>query len=79
MIKILTESISYIDKKMAKKTELKASVSVTLRMPSLPNFVQYNNDKWVDVADLPEDQLRKLAGLWTEELIANAKRRRQNK
>jgi hypothetical protein len=59
---------------MSTKVTVKAAVNV----PKVPNFLRYGGGT-IDVAHVADEYLRELGAAWTEELIANAQRRRKTK
>ena len=48
------------------------SVSATVAVPTVPNFVRLNDGQTLSIADVTDDGLRALAAEWTENLIARA-------
>jgi len=64
---------------MTTKT-FKTKVNITIGIPQVPNFLFREGDrsKSFSVAEVSNDDLKKLGEAWTEELIANAERKRKD-
>lgn len=65
------------------RTEIELTNNITVELPMLPNFLQVkigkNSKSTVSIADLTDDNLKKVADAWKKELLAHAKRKRNNK
>lgn len=55
------------------------SPRLEVSIPKVPNFLRTFDDRAVDVAELSERDLLKVAADWTKLLLANAETRRTNR
>jgi len=61
---------------MTDKTTVEIQRTQRADLPSLPNYISFEDGTKIDVADLSPGELKQIAQAWTEELIFHATRRR---
>lgn len=56
-----------------------ATAVMKLLLPMLPNYIKVaSTDALVDIADLSDDEIKRLCAEWTEAMLAHAKKRREH-